>query len=97
MPLIRRVPKRGFHHVRSIKINIVNLHSLNRFPAGSEVNCAILQEAGLLHWKEGVVKILGDGELTHPLKIKAHQFSKSAMEKIAKAGGTAETVGCTSC
>ena len=94
MPLIRRIPKRGFNHPRQYKMNIINLHALNRFPAGSEVSPETLKETGLLHWQEGFVKVLGDGELAHPLKVKAHQFSKSAGEKILRAGGTIEKLGC---
>lgn len=94
MPLIRRVPKRGFHHERSVPVEIVPIGSLNRFPAGSEVSPKQLAEAGLIRPRGVLVKILGDGDLAHPLKVKAHRFSKSAMEKIAKAGGTAETVSC---
>ena len=92
MPLIRRVPKRGFHHSPRVVTEIVNLESLNRFPASSLVDPAVLKEAGLIHSVESQVKILGDGTLKHPLTVKAHRFSKSAVEKISSAGGKTEAV-----
>ncbi len=92
MPLIRRLPKRGFHNVRSLETCIVNLSSLNYFPAGTEVTPQLLAEKGMARSHDARVKILGGGELTHALKVKAHAFSESAREKIAKAGGTAELV-----
>ncbi len=92
MPLIRRLPKRGFHHVRRISIGVVNLLSLNRFPANSLVDPSILKETGLVASSADVVKILGDGDLTHSLTVKAHRFSKSALEKIAGAGGKVEQI-----
>ncbi len=90
MPLIRRIPKRGFTHVKRNPVQIVNLSSLSRFPSGSLVDPAVLAEAGLISSAQRPVKILGDGSLSNPLKIKAHQFSRSALEKIASAGGTGE-------
>ena len=94
MPLIRRIPKRGFVHVRRVQVEIVNLSSLNRFPKGSEVTGAVLAQAGLIPSEKSIFKILGDGTLSHPLTIKAHRFSKSALEKIASAGGKTEMVSC---
>ncbi len=90
MPLIRRIPKRGFRHPKNPPIQVVNLKDLNRFPAGSQVSPVSLAEAGLIRSEKGPVKILGEGELTHSLKIQAHRFSKSAETKIAKAGGAME-------
>ena len=90
MPLVRRIPKRGFTHTRGIPVSIVNLKELNRFPSGSVVDPELLDQAGLAGKRGSQVKILGDGELAHPLTIKAHRFSQSALEKIAKAGGKAE-------
>ena len=92
MPLIRRLPKRGFHHVRRISVGVVNLLSLNRFPANSLVDPGMLKDAGLVPSSADAVKILGEGDLTHPLMVKAHRFSKSALEKIASAGGKTETI-----
>ncbi len=93
MPLIRRIPKRGFTHVKVIPIQIVNVSALNRFPSGSVVDPSVLTQERLIHSdraRRTMVKILGEGELAHPLRVKAHRFSKSALEKIAKAGGTVE-------
>ena len=89
MPLIRRVPKRGFTFTPKPKYEIVSLESLNRFSAGAEVTPELLKAARLVGKKELHVKVLGDGDLKHPLNIKAHAFSKSALEKIKKAGGQA--------
>lgn len=90
MPLIRRIPKRGFTFTPKPKYEIVSLERLNRFSSGSEVTPETLKKARLIHHAEGRIKILGDGDLTHPLKIKAHAFSKSALLKIKKAGGSVE-------
>jgi len=92
MPLIRRVPKRGFSFTPKPKYEIVALGRLNQFPQGSEVTPEKLQQVRLVAKKSLCVKILGDGELKHPLTIKAHAFSRSAVEKIKKAGGMAEKI-----
>ena len=92
MPLARRVPKRGFTHVKRVVIDIVNLSALNRFPANSVVDPSALIKEGLIRSSADEVKILGDGTLSHPLTVKAHRFSGSALEKIASAGGKAETI-----
>ena len=92
MPLIRRVPKRGFTFTPKPKYEIVSLGALNRFSAGTEVTPELLKEMRLVDKKEIYVKILGDGELKHPLNIKAHAFSKSALLKIKKAGGQASEI-----
>ena len=93
MPLVRRIPKRGFTHVKRVEIEIVNISSLNGFAKDSLVDPAALREKGLISLPKSVVKILGDGNLLHPLVVKAHRFSKSALEKIAQAGGKAEVLG----
>ena len=92
MPLIRRIPKRGFTFTPKPKYNIVSLGSLNHFSSGSEVTPETLKKARLVNKKDPVIKILGEGELKHPLTVKAHAFSKSALEKIKKAGGTAHQI-----
>ena len=97
MPLIRRVPKRGFTFTPKPKYEIVSLERLNRFSSGDEITLELLKKARLIHSTEGRVKILGDGDLTQPLKIKAHAFSKSALEKIKKAGGSAWNVKGQQC
>lgn len=87
MPLIRRIPKRGFTFTPKAKYQVVSLDSLNLFKTGSEVTPQTLREASLVKKKNPLVKILGGGELKHPLTVSAHAFSKSALEKIKKAGG----------
>lgn len=89
MPLIRRLPKRGFNNARFHKIyGLVNLSDLNEFKAGTLINEELLRESNLVRGKVAGIKILGDGELKHELKIEADKFSASAREKIEKAGGT---------
>lgn len=90
MPLIRRVPKRGFTHIPRMPIAVVNLERLGQFPAGSVVDPAALAAGGLCRPKGILIKILGEGSLRHPLTIKAHRFSKSAVAKIQSAGGAIE-------
>ena len=90
MPLVRRVPKRGFNNRWAMDIAIVNLADLEAvFDAGAEVTLEALREKKLLRGQCDALKVLGDGELTKALKISAHRFSKSALEKIQKAGGEA--------
>jgi large subunit ribosomal protein L15 len=94
MPLIRRIPKRGFNNANfAIRYIPVNLDALNRFDNGATVDEAALRTLGLAQGTERRIKILGDGELTRKLVIKAHAFSASAREKIEKAGGSCEVVG----
>ncbi len=92
MPLYRRLPKRGFTNLFAAKIATVNVRDLQRFKAGSVVDHAALREAGLVRRKVDGVKILGEGELDRALTVKVLAFSKSAREKIEKAGGTAEAL-----
>ncbi|MCM2265111.1 MAG: 50S ribosomal protein L15 [Desulfuromonadales bacterium] len=92
MPLQRRVPKRGFNPLSRTEYALVNLRDLELFEAGSVVDIEALGKAGLIGQLKDGVKVLGDGELTKALTIKAHKFSKSAQEKIAAAGGTAEVL-----
>ena len=91
MPLVRRLPKRGFHNPFSTRYAVVNVQSLNRFPAGSEVTEAELRAAGLIKGRRPV-KILGQGELDRALTVRARQFSSQAQKKIEAAGGKAETI-----
>ena len=92
MPLIRRVPKFGFRNPTRIEYAVVNLDALSRLSAGDPVTPQMLVEAGLVKHKTWPVKILGNGELTRPLVIQAHKFSKSAEAKIQAAGGRAEVI-----
>lgn len=92
MPLIRRVPKFGFRNPTRIEYAVVNLDALSRLSAGDPVTPQMLVEGGLVKHKTWRVKILGNGELTRPLVIQAHKFSKSAEAKIQAAGGRAEVI-----
>jgi large subunit ribosomal protein L15 len=89
MPLIRRLPKRGFNNAAFHKhYAIVNLDDLNAFKAGTAVNEQLLRESKLVRGHFTGIKILGDGELKHGLKVEADKVSATAREKIEKAGGT---------
>ena len=89
MPLIRRLPKRGFNNAAFHKhYAIVNLDTLNAFKSGATVNEQTLRESKLIRGDFEGVKILGDGELKHGLKIEADKVSAAARAKIEKAGGT---------
>ncbi len=92
MPLIRRIPKRGFTFTPKAKYEVVSLESLSKFSAGTEITPEFLKSARLVNRKDPKVKILGDGMLKHALTIKAHAFSKSALEKIKKSGGKAHII-----
>lgn len=93
MPLIRRIPKRGFNNARHRTTYIpVNLDSLNVFDDGAKVDVGMLKEAGLANGPGDGIKILGDGELKKKLTVTAHAFSASAKSKIEKAGGSCEVI-----
>jgi large subunit ribosomal protein L15 len=93
MPMQRRLPKRGFNNPFRVEAYPVNLSQLEaRFEAGSVVDLEALRTAGLVPKKAKIVKILGAGDLTKGLQVKAHRFSKSAAEKLSSAGGSAEVV-----
>ncbi len=89
-PLIRRIPKRGFNNAFARTIAVVNLGDINEaFAAGTNVTLEVLRTKNLAKQRHDELKVLGDGEMTKKLKITAHRFSKSALEKIQKAGGEA--------
>lgn len=94
MPLFRRVPKRGFNNFNfQTTYNVVNVGDLEgRFDAGAHVTPEAILEAGLIRNLRYKVKVLGNGELTKKFKVEAAKFSKSAEEKIKKAGGEAIVV-----
>ena len=92
MPLTRRLPKRGFHNRFAKDIKIVQVGDLARFDAGSVVDVAVLQEAGLIGKIGDGVKLLGNGELAHAVTVRIHRISKSARAKVEAAGGTVELV-----
>jgi len=92
MPLIRRVPKRGFFNLYTKHYEVVNLSDIVRKELDGEITPEILRSAGLIRKADRKVKILGDGEIAKALTIKAHAFSRSAKEKIENAGGTVEVM-----
>jgi len=93
MPLQRRLPKRGFNNIFRTEYAILNLGTLDEaFEAGAVVDEAAILEAGLLKKTLAGIKILGDGEITKALTVKAAKFSETAKAKIEAAGGTAEVV-----
>jgi len=93
MPLIRRIPKRGFNNSRhGTRYLPVNLDSLNQFDDGARVDQEALRKAGLANGRGDGIKILGDGELTRKLTVSAHAFSASAKAKIEARGGACEII-----
>lgn len=96
MPLIRRLPKRGFNNAAfTTRYLPVNLEALNQFDNGATVDETAFRNVGLANGKSDGIKILGDGDLKKKLTVRAHAFSKSAKEKIEGQGGTCEIVGGT--
>jgi len=92
MPLVRRVPKRGFNNVFAKPLTAVNLAVLNKFEDGAVVDAAALIEAGIIDACPYGLKVLGNGALTKKVTVKAAAFSESAKEKIEQAGGKVEVV-----
>jgi len=93
MPLVRRVPKRGFSNYKfARRYEIVNLIQLEDFDDGSVVGVERLFEAGLVDSADSRVKVLGKGDLTKRLEVSAHRFSKAAEQKIVACGGTAKLI-----
>jgi len=96
MPLIRRIPKRGFNNARhTLRYVAVNLESLNQFDEGSKVGLEELRKAGLANGPVHGIKILGRGEVTKKLRVSAHAFSASAKSKIEALGGACEVLSLT--
>jgi large subunit ribosomal protein L15 len=91
-PLMRRLPKRGFRNPFPKSVAEVNVGDLDGFDAGASVDLEILKESGLVKGRPDKLKVLGVGDLTKKLTIRAHGFSKSAKEKIEKAGGSAVVI-----
>jgi large subunit ribosomal protein L15 len=93
MPLHRRMPKRGFFNLFRTEYEIVNLDTLAaRFEAGTVVTPELLHASGVVSGANRLLKVLARGDLDRPLTVRAHKFSGKAAEKIAAAGGTAETL-----
>ena len=95
MPIHRRLPKRGFTNIFRKVFAIVNVGALDLL-AGDSFDPGRLLELGVIHKLEDGLKILGNGELKRAIAVKAHAFSKSALDKIQKAGGTVEVIGAAS-
>ena len=92
MPLYRRLPKRGFHNVFAKHYTIVNVDALNVFEDGSVVSADTLIENGIINDIQDGIKVLGNGEISKKLTVKASIFSASAKEKIEAAGGKTEVI-----
>lgn len=92
MPIQRRLPVRGFTNIFRKEYAVVNLNTLNRFTNDTIVTPKLLKSIGIIKKMKDGVKILGDGELEKRLTIKAHRFSKSALDKIKEAGGNAVAI-----
>ena len=92
MPLVRRIPKRGFNNIFAKPLTAINLAVLNRFEDGAVVDAAALIEAGIINECANGLKVMANGTLTKKVTVKAAAFSESAKEKIEQAGGKAEVV-----
>jgi large subunit ribosomal protein L15 len=92
MPLYRRLPKRGFTNIFGTQFAEINVEVLNKFEDGAEITPELLKSEGIIKKQLDGVKVLGNGELAKKLVVKAHKFSKSAVEKIEAAGGKAEVI-----
>jgi large subunit ribosomal protein L15 len=91
-PLFRRLPKRGFNNLNRKEYAVVNLEVLNNFTDGTEVTPEVLMEYGIVKNSKSGIKILGNGEITVKLTVKANKFSQSAVDKIQAAGGKTEVI-----
>jgi large subunit ribosomal protein L15 len=92
MPLIRRLPKRGFTNPFKKDYAIINVEALDRFDSGQEVTPELLVQRGLIRARNDGVKVLGSGTLTKALTVRAHKFSRSAVAKIEAAGGKVQVI-----
>ena len=92
MPIYRRLPKRGFTNIFAKQYVTVNVEALDKFEKGAEVTAELLKEMGIISKVKDGIKILGRGEITKPLTVKAAKFTESAASKIEAAGGKAEVI-----
>ncbi len=92
MPIHRRLPKRGFTNIFADRVATVNVRDLNRFESGSVVDEAALVGSGLVKGARDGIKLLGQGEIGHPLSVKVNRISATARKKIEAAGGNVEVV-----
>ena len=92
MPIYRRLPKRGFNNVFALKYAEINVSDLNKFEDGAVVDAAALKEAGIIKKALDGIKVLGNGEVSKKVTVKAAKFTESAKEKIVAAGGKFEVM-----
>jgi len=92
MPLQRRLPKRGFTNIFRKHYSIINIKDLDRFEPDAEVDSNVLRKAGLVKGRYDGIKLLGQGELSHPVFVKVHKVSKVAREKVEAAGGRIQLI-----
>jgi large subunit ribosomal protein L15 len=92
MPLIRRLPKRGFTNIFKKDYAIINIEILDRFESGQDITPALLVSEGVIRSRNDGVKVLGTGALTKALTVHAHKFSQSAAAKIEAAGGKVQVI-----
>ena len=92
MPLQRRLPKRGFSNLFRKQYSVVNVRDLDRFEPNAQVDTEALRERGLVKQVRDGVKLLGNGDISHPLQIKVHKVSRTARQKVEAAGGTVDLV-----
>ena len=92
MPLQRRLPKRGFTNIFRKRYNVINIKDLHGFSPNATLDMAALKEAGLVRKERDGIKLLGSGEISHPVVIKVRRVSNAAREKIEAAGGTVEII-----
>lgn len=93
IPLVRRLPKRGFNNVFKVKYVVVNLKTLAALEEVGPITTAILKQNRIIKGRHPLLKVLGEGEIDRPLVVEAHRFSESAKEKIERAGGQAKVIG----
>lgn len=93
IPLVRRLPKRGFTNVFRVEYSVVNIKALSRIEGEGVITPAVLKQNGIIKGRRPLVKILGAGEIDRPLVVEAHSFSESAKEKIESAGGQVKVIG----
>ncbi len=92
MPLQRRLPKRGFTNIFKREYGVVNVEDLNRFGSDAVVDPQIFRESGLVKRAKDGIKLLGNGELAHPVVVRIHKASKAAIQKVEAAGGRVELI-----
>jgi large subunit ribosomal protein L15 len=92
MPLHRRLPKRGFTNIFKKEYNAINISDLSGFEANSNLDKEAMKKAGLFRKLKDGIKLLGDGNISHPLFVKVHKVSRAAKEKIEAAGGKVELI-----